>query len=52
MQSYVGHIFLPKEDGFQEIEGVCLFIDGNDFWIEASINSYGLEKYNLIKCKN
>lgn len=49
MQSYFGHIFLPKENGFQEIEGVRLFMDGDDFWIEASINLYGVEKYNLIK---
>ncbi|MBC7524892.1 MAG: hypothetical protein H7239_10670 [Flavobacterium sp.] len=49
MQSYFGHIFLPKENGFQKIEGVRLFIDGDDFWIEASINLLGVEKYNLIK---
>jgi hypothetical protein len=49
MQSYFGHIFLPKDDDFQKIEGVRLFIDGDDFWIEAPINLIGLEKYNLIK---
>lgn len=49
MQSYFGHIFLPKENGFQKIEGVRLFIDGDQFWIEASIYLFGVEKYNLIK---
>jgi hypothetical protein len=49
MQSYFGHIFLTKDNDFQKIEGVRLFIDGDDFWIEASINLIGVEKYNLIK---
>ena len=49
MQSYFGHIFLPKEKDFQKIEGVRLFIDGDDFWIEASIKLYGVEKYDLIR---
>ncbi|QBN19767.1 ApeA N-terminal domain 1-containing protein [Flavobacterium nackdongense] len=49
MQSYFGHIFLPNDDDFQKIEGVRLFMDGDDFWIEASINLLGVEKYNLIK---
>lgn len=49
MQSYFGHIFLPKENDFEKIEGVRLFMDGDDFWIEASINLLGVEKYNLIK---
>lgn len=49
MQSYFGHIFLPKDDNFKKIEGVRLIIDGDNFWIEASINLFGIEKYNLIK---
>ena len=49
MQSYFGHIFLPKDNKFQKIEGVRLIIDGDDFWIEASIYLFGIEKYNLIK---
>lgn len=48
MQSYFGHIFLPKDDDFQEIEGVRLFMDRDDFWIEAPINLLGVEKYNII----
>ena len=31
MQSYFGHIFLPNDDDFQKIEGVRLFIDGDNF---------------------
>ncbi|GIZ07909.1 HEPN domain-containing protein [Flavobacterium sp. UMI-01] len=48
MQSYFGHIFLPKDDDFQEIEGVRLYIDVDQFWIEASVNLLGVEKYNII----
>lgn len=48
MQSYFGHIFLPKDNDFQEIEGVRLFMDGGDLWIEAPINLLGVEKYNII----
>ena len=48
MQSYFGHIFLPKDNDFQKIEGVRLFTDGDQFWIEASINLLGVEKYNII----
>jgi hypothetical protein len=64
MQSYFGHIYLPKsnkiksnpltvkdclEEEFELIEGVRLFIDGDNFWLEASLYLFGLEKYNLIK---
>lgn len=49
MQSYYGHIYLPKENDFQKIEGVRLFIDGDQFWIEASIYLFGVEKYHIIK---
>ncbi|OAB28781.1 hypothetical protein SAMN05444395_102521 [Flavobacterium fryxellicola] len=49
MHSYFGHIFLPQENNFQKIEGVRLFIDGDAFWIEASMYLFGIEKYNLIK---
>jgi hypothetical protein len=48
MQSYFGHIFLPKENDFQKIEGVRLFMDGDAFWIEAPIKFFGVEQYNLI----
>lgn len=49
MPSYFGHIFLPKENDFQKIEGVRLFMDGDAFWIEASIDMFGNEQYNLIR---
>jgi len=52
IQSYFGHIFLPKKNGFQKIEGAHLCIDWDDFWFETSINLYGVIWYNLIKCKN
>lgn len=49
MQSYSGHIFIPKDNKLRKIEGVRLFMDRDEFWIEASIEMYGVEQYNLIK---
>ncbi|ESU19478.1 hypothetical protein FEDK69T_31490 [Flavobacterium enshiense DK69] len=64
MQSYFGHIYIPKcqkiklesesvdnfaEEEYELIEGVRLFMEGDEFWIEAAIEMYGVEQYNLIK---
>jgi hypothetical protein len=64
MQSYFGYIYIPKnkkidldseknkpfsEVDYDLIEGVRLFIDGDNFWVEAGIKMYGIEQYNLIK---
>jgi ApeA N-terminal domain 1 len=49
MQSYLGHIFIPKDNNLQKVEGVRLFIDSDNFWIEAPIKMYGIEQYNLLK---
>lgn len=64
MQSYFGYIYIPKnkktvldsendkpfsEVKYDLIEGVKLYIDGNDFWVEAGVKKYGIEQYNLIK---
>lgn len=63
MQSYFGHIYLPKsnkiqndpqtvenffEERYELIEGVRLFMDGDDFWIETAARLFGLEQYHLI----
>lgn len=63
MQSYFGHIYLPKsnkiqsnpltvedclEEEFELIEGVRLFMDGDEFWIETAARLFGLEQYHLI----
>lgn len=49
MTSYFGHIYIPKKNTFQLIEGVRLNIEGDEFWIETAIQMYGVEQYNLIK---
>jgi hypothetical protein len=48
MQSYFGHIYLPKENDFQEIEGARLFMDGDLYWIEIPFDLHATEKYNII----
>lgn len=64
MQSYFGHIYIPNnkviksesesienfiEEDYELIKGVRLFIDGDNFWVEAGIKMYGIEQFNLIK---
>lgn len=63
MQFYFGHIYLPKnnkiqfnpqtvedciEEEYELIEGVRLFMDGDEFWIETAARLFGLEQYHLI----
>lgn len=49
MQSYFGHVYIPNGKAFELIEGVRLFMEGDEFWIESAIKMYGVEQYNLIK---
>ncbi len=48
MKSYFGHIYLPKNDDFQLINGVQLFKEGESFWFKAPISMDGTEQYNII----
>lgn len=48
MQSYFGHIYIPKENDFLEVEGARLFIDGDIYWIEIPFDLHTTEKYNIV----